>query len=128
VPRKSEIFQADLYPDTQSGAPSLTAEEWWSGKNATPELMPVTEDMGKGDDQQSEELVVERVTSKPNILNTRISSMGNRSSVDMDKITASVMAEVQKQMGKKVEDMEKEIAKLKVTVTAYEKRIKTLEG
>ena len=46
----------------------------------------------------------------------------------MDKITASVMAEVQKQMGKKVEDMEKEIAQLKITVTDYEKRIKTLEG
>ena len=46
----------------------------------------------------------------------------------MDKITADVMTEVQKQMGKKVEEMEKEIAKLKVTVTNYEKRIKTLEG
>ena len=48
--------------------------------------------------------------------------------VDMDKLTANVMAEVEKKMGKKVEEMEKEIAKLKTTVSDYEQRIKTLEG
>jgi len=36
VPRKSEIFQDDIFPDTFSGEPSLTAEEWISGKNASP--------------------------------------------------------------------------------------------
>jgi len=46
----------------------------------------------------------------------------------MDKLTANVMAEVEKKMGKKVEEMEKEIAKLKTTVSDYEQRIKTLEG
>jgi len=35
VPRKSDIFQDDLYPPTYSGEPSLTAAEWFSGKNAT---------------------------------------------------------------------------------------------
>ena len=48
--------------------------------------------------------------------------------VDVDKVTASVMAEVEKKMGKKVEELEKEIAKLKTTVSDYEQRIKTLEG
>ena len=46
----------------------------------------------------------------------------------MDKLAATVMAEVEKKMGKKVEDLEKEIAKLKTTVSDYEQRIKTLEG
>jgi len=36
VPRKSEVFQDDLYPDTYSGEPSLEATEWLSGKNADP--------------------------------------------------------------------------------------------
>merc|ERR1712241_1550418 len=129
VPRKSEIFQADLYPDTQSGAAALTAEEWWGGKDSTPDLMQVTEEMGKGSSSVGQELVVERVAPKPNVLNR--SSVGvrtSRPSVDMDKLAATVMAEVEKKMGKKVEDLEKEIAKLKTTVSDYEQRIKTLEG
>jgi predicted RNase H-like nuclease (RuvC/YqgF family) len=48
--------------------------------------------------------------------------------VDVDKVTATVMAEVEKKMGKKVEELEKEIARLKTTVSDYEQRIKTLEG
>ena len=46
----------------------------------------------------------------------------------MDKLTASVMAEVEKNMGKKVQSLEEEIKKLKTTVTDYEQRIKTLEN
>ncbi|PAV89077.1 hypothetical protein WR25_08933 [Diploscapter pachys] len=41
VPRKSELFQHDLYPDTRSTAPALTAEEFMEGKNAAPKLQPV---------------------------------------------------------------------------------------
>ncbi|EGV65758.1 Coronin-like protein crn1 [Yamadazyma tenuis] len=32
VPRKSELFQTDIYPDCPSGKPSLSAEEFFSGK------------------------------------------------------------------------------------------------
>jgi len=38
VPRKSDLFQDDIFPDTFSGEPSLTAEEWVSGKAAEPKL------------------------------------------------------------------------------------------
>jgi len=34
VPRKSDMFQDDLFPDTFGGEPSLTAQEWSSGENA----------------------------------------------------------------------------------------------
>ena len=43
VPRKSELFQEDLYPDTQADIPALTADEWWGGSNADPILVPMTE-------------------------------------------------------------------------------------
>lgn len=33
VPRKSEVFQDDIYPDAPSSKPALTAEEWLSGKS-----------------------------------------------------------------------------------------------
>ncbi len=43
VPRKSELFQEDLYPDTLADVPAVTAEDWWSGTNAEPILVPMTE-------------------------------------------------------------------------------------
>ncbi|CAF0795784.1 unnamed protein product [Brachionus calyciflorus] len=39
VPRKSEVFQEDIYPDTCSGIPSLSCDEWLSGENREPILM-----------------------------------------------------------------------------------------
>uniref|UniRef100_A0A1I8B3Y5 Coronin n=1 Tax=Meloidogyne hapla TaxID=6305 RepID=A0A1I8B3Y5_MELHA len=41
VPRKSDLWQSDLYPDTRSMVPALTAEQFAEGKNAPPNLMPV---------------------------------------------------------------------------------------
>ena len=37
VPRKSELYQDDLYPDAISGIPAMTADEWKEGKNADPD-------------------------------------------------------------------------------------------
>ena len=39
VPRKSEVFQEDIYPDTLSGIPSLSCDEWIMGENRDPILM-----------------------------------------------------------------------------------------
>jgi len=39
VPRKSELFHDDLFPDTFSGEPSLSADEWDSGTSAEPKKM-----------------------------------------------------------------------------------------
>jgi coronin-1B/1C/6 len=40
VPRKSDIFQKDIYPDTYAGIPALTAEQWYAeSKNADPITM-----------------------------------------------------------------------------------------
>ncbi|CAN9504870.1 unnamed protein product [Ophioblennius macclurei] len=39
VPRKSDLFQDDLYPDTAGPDPTLEAEEWFAGKNGGPILI-----------------------------------------------------------------------------------------
>ncbi|PSN41823.1 Coronin-1C [Blattella germanica] len=39
VPRKSELFQEDLYPDTPGDQPALSAEDWIAGKDAEPILI-----------------------------------------------------------------------------------------
>ncbi|XP_066266997.1 coronin-6-like isoform X2 [Branchiostoma lanceolatum] len=41
VPRKSELFQEDLYPDTASQTPAISADEWIEGKVADPVLMSI---------------------------------------------------------------------------------------
>ncbi|XP_070545785.1 coronin-1C-A-like isoform X2 [Ptychodera flava] len=44
VPRKSDMFQDDIYPDTVAPIPALTADEWISGINRDPIMMPMKED------------------------------------------------------------------------------------
>lgn len=39
VPRRSELFQEDLYPDTVSDESANTAEDWFSGTDAEPILV-----------------------------------------------------------------------------------------
>jgi len=39
VPRKSDQFQDDIFPDTFGGEPSLSAAEWLAGKTAEPKLV-----------------------------------------------------------------------------------------
>ena len=38
VPRKSDAFQPDIFPNTASGRPAHTAEEWWGGSSKVPEV------------------------------------------------------------------------------------------
>ncbi|CAE6473912.1 hypothetical protein ACGC1H_003877 [Rhizoctonia solani] len=39
VPRKSDQFQSDIFPPAPSSEPALTAAEWFTGKNAPPNLV-----------------------------------------------------------------------------------------
>jgi len=36
VPRKSDLFQEDIFPDCRSDEPSLTPQQWFGGDNAKP--------------------------------------------------------------------------------------------
>ncbi|XP_034471472.1 coronin-1B [Hippoglossus hippoglossus] len=42
VPRKSDLFQGDLYPDTASSEPALLADEWIAGQDAPPLLVSLS--------------------------------------------------------------------------------------
>lgn len=39
VPRKSELFQDDIYPDTFAGVPATTIDAWLGGENVDPVLV-----------------------------------------------------------------------------------------
>mmetsp|Transcript_5219 Transcript_5219/g.13408 ORF Transcript_5219/g.13408 Transcript_5219/m.13408 type:complete len:284 (+) Transcript_5219:2-853(+) len=45
VPRKSDAFQDDIFPDTFSGLPSLQADDWFAGANAPPNLVSLNPDL-----------------------------------------------------------------------------------
>ncbi|KAJ8608756.1 hypothetical protein CTAYLR_007792 [Chrysophaeum taylorii] len=48
VPRKSDAFQDDIFPDTFSGLHSLTADEWLAGNDAPPNLVSLNPDAKGG--------------------------------------------------------------------------------
>jgi coronin-1B/1C/6 len=60
VPRKSELFQDDLYPDTPGDVPAMTAEEWLAGKNAEPILISL-----KHGYKPTKKAGISRVAAKP---------------------------------------------------------------
>ncbi|GLE05962.1 hypothetical protein PINS_up015173 [Pythium insidiosum] len=45
VPRKSDAFQDDIYPDTYAGVPSMSADDWLDGADNSPALMSLRPDM-----------------------------------------------------------------------------------
>lgn len=64
VPRKSDVFQEDLYPDTAGPEPALEPEQWIAGKDADQILISLK---GSNTNVRSQELRV----AKPNILSNK---------------------------------------------------------
>ncbi|KAK6199261.1 uncharacterized protein RJT21DRAFT_115057 [Scheffersomyces amazonensis] len=48
VPRRSELFQDDIYPDCPSGEPALSASEWFGGKEVNGPLLMSMEAIYEG--------------------------------------------------------------------------------
>jgi len=49
VPRKSDLFQEDIFPDCRSDEPSLSAEQWFAGENAKPKTKSLQGGFKKSD-------------------------------------------------------------------------------
>jgi len=81
VPRKSDLFQDDLFPNTPGEEPSLTAAEWIGGKNATPKLVSLEAGYVPPKNKVLEVQKVEEVVEKeltPLEMKNRISELENR--------------------------------------------------
>merc|ERR1712194_31023 len=48
VPRKSEMFQADLYPETYAAVSMQTASDYMAGKNKAPQMKSMKPGVGEG--------------------------------------------------------------------------------
>ncbi|KAJ7372160.1 Coronin-1C [Desmophyllum pertusum] len=105
VPRKSELFQEDLFPPTQSDEHSLTADEWFDGKDADPKKISLRPE---GD-----------------------AATGKAAKKPKKGLTALGKKAPKKELAAKAEEDESEliemVKQLKLQVEAQEKRIKALE-
>ncbi|NXG73768.1 CORO6 protein, partial [Baryphthengus martii] len=111
VPRKSDLFQDDLYPDTPGPEPALEADEWLSGKDAEPILISLRD--GYVPVKNRELKVV-----KKNILDSK-PPPGPRRSHSISDPDSSRPG---------LEEVLEEIRALKEIVQAQEKRISDLEN
>ncbi|CAH4030642.1 coronin-6 isoform X2 [Pieris brassicae] len=144
VPRKSELFQEDLYPDTLSDEASLTADEWLSGEDAEPCTMSLKGGYVSGRAQQL------TVTKRTNALATgkdrekEKERERERRRDEEDKDNRSPTPRVDSHAGtpasatppptlnplveKQLSDLADEIRKLKSVVVKQENRIRALEA
>ncbi|XP_010640517.1 coronin-6 isoform X8 [Fukomys damarensis] len=111
VPRKSDLFQDDLYPDTPGPEAALEADEWLSGQDAEPVLISLRDGYVP---PKHREL---RVT-KRNILDARPPSGPRRSQSASDTPLSQHT----------LETLLEEIKTLRERVQAQEQRITALEN
>ncbi|KAF6123750.1 coronin 1A [Phyllostomus discolor] len=100
VPRKSDLFQEDLYPSTAGPDAALTAEEWLGGRDAGPLLISLKDGYVP---PKSRELRVNRGLdtgrrrTAPETSGTPSSDVVSRLEEEMKKLQATVQ-ELQKRL------------------------------
>ncbi|CAG2202301.1 CORO1B_1C_6 [Mytilus edulis] len=65
VPRKSELFQDDLYPDTAGDTPAVTADEWLAGKKSDPILISLKDEYVPTQKEQMKVVKKSNILDKP---------------------------------------------------------------
>ncbi|XP_038615644.1 coronin-6 isoform X3 [Tachyglossus aculeatus] len=110
VPRKSDLFQDDLYPDTPGPEPALEAEEWLAGQDADPVLISLRDGYVP---PKNRELKV----TKRNVLDARPPAGPHRSQSASDAAFSQ----------QTLEELLEEIKSLRQRVQAQEQRISALE-
>uniref|UniRef100_A0A673CPV3 Coronin n=1 Tax=Sphaeramia orbicularis TaxID=375764 RepID=A0A673CPV3_9TELE len=116
VPRKSDLFQDDLYPDTAGPDPALEAEDWFDGKNGEPILISLKNGYVPGKNRDLK-VVKKNILDNKASKNTENSTPANKSASPAPSIKSEA----------KLEEILKEIKSLKDLVSSQEKRIIKLE-
>ncbi|XP_041757085.1 uncharacterized protein LOC121584908 isoform X1 [Coregonus clupeaformis] len=116
VPRKSDLFQDDLYPDTAGPDCAIEAEDWFEGKNGEPILISLKNGYVPGKNRDLKVV-------KKNILDNKLSK--NAENTSPANKSASSTPSIKNEA--KLEEVLKEIKSLKDLVSSQEKRIIQLE-
>ncbi|XP_011190340.1 coronin-1C-A isoform X2 [Zeugodacus cucurbitae] len=132
VPRKSDLFQEDLYPDTLAEDAAQTAEEWIAGNDAE----PLTFSLKGGYVSQSASKSLS-VSKKANILNKASAGtsksatsavIGGNHATSNNNNASSGSGFVSGVSEKDLRDFTDEIRKLKAIIVKHENRIRALEA
>uniref|UniRef100_V9KV36 Coronin n=1 Tax=Callorhinchus milii TaxID=7868 RepID=V9KV36_CALMI len=101
VPRKSDLFQEDLYPDTMGPEPSVDGEEWFGGKDGQVILISLKE----GHTHKAREFKV----------NKKVVDLTARPTPQQDSSVSELLEELKK-LKARMEDQEKRLAELEEKV------------
>ena len=130
VPRKSTLFQDDIFPDTKDFVPVITAEEWIAGENRNPKMMSLKDNFVQGTRQGV-------ATMKASAASKAASGSGVTSAVKKAPAASKPAGAAAPAGGasdkevaalkKKVAELEAENEKLKKKVASSDKKIKQLQ-
>ncbi|XP_061527602.1 uncharacterized protein LOC133399776 isoform X1 [Phycodurus eques] len=120
VPRKSDLFQDDLYPDTAGPDSALEAEEWFEGRNGDPILVSLKNGYVQAKNREfkvvKKNLLDAKVTkntenSTPASQNTPLKSDGK-----LDKILAEIhsLRELVSSQEKRLLSLEEQMSKIAI--------------
>lgn len=134
VPRRSELFQEDLYPDTLSDEAATTAEEWFGGTDAEPILVSlkggyVSQSANKTLTVSKKSNVLDKIPPRgpqksPSSPNANLSNNNQQSPVSYTGINEADLKEFMDDFKKQSEEMRK----LKAIIVKHENRIRSLEA
>lgn len=121
VPRKSELFQEDIYPPCASDDPALTAADWLNGKDAVPKTMSLKEVF----EQQKGSSKSVKKSNKP------VRSLSQKTPKSNFSVAPSQSASQQNGTavppGVNMEELVDDVKKLKATVRKLCRRLNALE-
>ncbi|XP_041742032.2 uncharacterized protein LOC121573799 isoform X1 [Coregonus clupeaformis] len=117
VPRKSDLFQDDLYPDTAGPDCAIEAEDWFDGKNGEPILISLKNGYVPGKNRDL------KVVKKSNVLEGKPAKKAANTSPAQSK--ASPHPSIQNEG--KLEELLQEVKSLRDLVTLQDRRIAKLE-
>ncbi|XP_053084799.1 coronin-1C-A isoform X2 [Pangasianodon hypophthalmus] len=120
VPRKSDLFQDDLYPDTAGPDCDLEAEDWFEGKNSNPVLISLKDGYIPAKNRDLKVVKKNILDNKP-----KPSKNAENNAAAPATKTASATASVKGEA--KLDEVLKEIKSLRELVSCQEKRIAKLE-
>lgn len=121
VPRKSDLFQDDLYPDTAGPEPAMEAEEWVAGKDADPILISLRE--GYVPTKQRDL----KVNKKNVLLENRPAAGGKLAAPTAHASVPSINAPAIHVDSDRLDEVLKELKSLKLLVKQQGQRIEQLE-
>ncbi|BFZ04672.1 hypothetical protein BsWGS_07710 [Bradybaena similaris] len=124
VPRKSELFQDDLYPDTATDVPAISADDFFAGKNAKPILASMKDGFASSNKEQL------KVVRKSNILDKmppKTSQTPSSNNAEAAAAPALPAHQPAKHDSTNVKELQDEITELKNKIRRQDKRIDGLE-